>query len=169
MFNKNIKVLGKHSYYMDELKNKNFFSRHLDVYIHAALIGFQYNRKALPDKSSEYASQDRTIFLEQILNEVNNLDFIFRLIILMENSDNLSLDERVTRAFRDDSISSSEQHNQNLLTFNSYVLGGMEVLYEKIIVQGTTELDYIKNSIDFMKEYQIAIEAYKNEDLLNDL
>ncbi|WP_029595888.1 hypothetical protein [Exiguobacterium chiriqhucha] len=178
MFDKNIKISGMHSYYVEELKNQNFFNRYIDVYVHAPLIGFQYGRSSSPDKTSEYANKDINIFLEQVMSEANNLEFIFRLIMLLDDSENLPIEERITRAFRDDALSYGDddtlndvgkRHENNMELFNSYVLGGIEILYEKIIVQGATELDYIKNSFDFMKEYHLSMNLKSADELLKDL
>lgn len=171
MFDKNIKISGKHSFYMDELKNKGLFKRHLDIYIHSAIIGFHYGRVSKSDKTSEYSSYKPTnIFLEQIMTEINNLEFVYRLVMLLHEADKLELDERIKRAFRDDSLDEvHEQHKNNMLIFNSYVLGGIEVFYEKIIEQSVTELDYLKKSYEFMKEHNLTMASQTAEDFLNDL
>lgn len=169
MFNKDVKISGKHSYFMDELKNQGFFKRHIDIYMQAAIIGFQYNRRSLINKTGDYSDKTTSIFTETILGEQQNLFFIYRLIILLDNS-NESLDERINRAFRDDSLAEvSNNHEENLKVYNSYVLGGIEILYEKIIEKGATDLDYIKNSFEFIREQHLAITSQSADDLLNDL
>lgn len=171
MFDKNIKISGIHSFYMDELKNRGLFRRHLDIYIHSAIIGFHYGRISQTDKTSQHTTYKPTnIFLEQIMTEVNNLEFVYRLIMLLHDSDKLILEERIKRAFRDDSLEEvHEQHKKNMLIFNSYVLGGIEVLYEKIIDQSVTDLDYLRKSYEFMKEHNLAVAAQTADDLLKDL
>ena len=40
-------LYGKHAMYMKELKDKEIFSRYIDVYKAAAPIGFLYNKKVI--------------------------------------------------------------------------------------------------------------------------
>ncbi|MEJ6527402.1 hypothetical protein [Exiguobacterium sp. USCH10] len=104
------------------------------------------------------------------MTEINNLEFVYRLVMLLHEADKLELDERIKRAFRDDSLDEvHEQHKNNMLIFNSYVLGGIEVFYEKIIEQSVTELDYLKKSYEFMKEHNLTMTSQTAEDFLNDL
>jgi len=58
-----------------------------------------------------------------ILNESTKLDFLYRLIILLHDKDVVELEERIKRAFRDDSSNDlSEKHLENMSIFNSYYI-----------------------------------------------
>lgn len=168
MFKNNIAIHGKHAYYMTELDKNRIFNRLLDIYVNAPVVGFFYNRKGVEDKSVPHQDLKKSIFTEQINQEEETLKFIFRLIMLLENSKEINLDERVTRAFRDDSLK-NESHKQNMKLFHSYVLGGIEVLYEKIIEKGATEQDYIKNAYEFMKEQNLAFNHKSADEILKEL
>ena len=155
---------------MDELDIHNFFDRKIDVYINAAIVGFRYNRKQPKDKSTAFKDQKSTIFAEQMIKEGSTLEFIYRLILLLENSNSNSLEDRINRAFRDDSLEDiSGRHKENMELFNSYVLGGIEILYEKLLETGATREDYMKNAYKFMKEQELAFTKPKADDLVDNL
>lgn len=155
---------------MDLLKEKGFFSRILDIYINAAIIGFQYNRKGELDTSDTYKDKKTTIFVEQVLGEKSSLEFIYRLIMLLDNKKESTLENRITRAFRDDSLTDvTDNHNENMKVFTAYVLGGIEVLYEKIIEKGATEQDFMKNAYEFVKEQNLSFTDKCADDILEEL
>lgn len=155
---------------MDLLKEKGFFSRILDIYINAAIVGFQYNRKGVTDTSDTYKDKKTTIFAEQLIGEKSTLEFIYRLIMLLDNKKEYALEDRINRAFRDDSLTDvTNNHDENMRTFNSYVFGGIEVLYEKIIEKGATEQDFMKNAYEFVKEQNLSFTNTCADDILDDL
>lgn len=170
MFKNNIVIYGKHAYYMEQLDQNRIFNRLLDIYVNAPLIGFYYKRTGIEDKSAPYQDYKKSILAEQTIKENENLIFIFRLIMLLHNSNEISLDDRVARAFRDDSLKEkTEAHKENMKLFHSYVLGGIEILYEKIIEKGATEQDFIKNAYDFMKAINYSVNKISADELLNSL
>ncbi|WP_417897777.1 hypothetical protein ABN702_16015 [Bacillus haimaensis] len=170
LFDRNIIITGKHSAYMDLLKDNNIFSRHLDVYINAAIVGFQYNRKSSPDKSEAYKDKRTQIHTEQLVKESSILEFIYRLIMLLDNQKEIDLENRINRAFRDDSLYDvSEKHAENMKLYSSYVLGGIEILYEKIIEKGVTEQDLMKNAYEFIKEQNLSFTNKSADEILYEI
>lgn len=170
MFEKNVNIIGKHALYINDLKKNNFFERFLDVYINAAFIGFKYNRRVKPDNMDEGKFEKATIMAEQMISEGSTLEFIYRVIMLLENEENLSLEERVTRAFRDDSLDKvSERHEENMKVFNEYVLGGIEVLHEKLVKYAATKEDYMKNAYNFVREMNTEMISEVPEDLIDEI
>lgn len=170
IFDKTIVLTGKHAYYADMLKERGFFNRILDVYVNAPLVGLTYNRKAQKDTSPEYKDIDKKVFMETITKETSSLEFVYRLTLLLDQQQEVNLEERVNRAFRDDAHDEiREKHEENMNNFNSYVLGGIEVLYEKIIAQGGTNMDFIRNAYDFMKEQNLSLSDQSADKLLDTL
>lgn len=170
MFKKNVAIYGKHSQYVDELTNNKFFHRAIDAYINAAVVGFRYNRKSTRDKSAAYKDAKTTIFAEQMIKESPTIEFIYRLILLLENCTNDSLEDRINRAFRDDSLEDvSDRHKENMEVFNSYILGGIEILYEKLLETGATQEDYMKNAYNFIKDQELTFNKLKADDLIDSL
>lgn len=171
IFDKNIIIVGKHSSYIDMLKEKGFFKRHLDAYINAAIVGFQYNRIGVEDNKSEPYKDKRTqIHTEQLIGESATLEFIYRLIMLLDKKDALPIEDRISRAFREDSIEEiNTKHQENMALFKSYVLGGIEVLYEKIIEKGATDQDLMKNAYEFVKEQYLSFTSVNADDVIKNL
>lgn len=168
IFDKTIILTGKHAYYADMLKERGFFNRILDVYINAPLVGLTYNRKSDKDRSPVYKDVDKKIFMEQISKELSTLEFVYRLTLLLDQQQSIPLEERVNRAFRDDAFDDiSKKHEENMSLFNSYVLGGIEILYEKIIAQGATNSDFIRNAYAFMKEQNLSISDQSADNLID--
>lgn len=123
------------------------FSRNIDVYMIAPLIGFLYGRKADLDKSS---NENTKIFPQQLSNELTNLRYIYQLIMLLDKKYEPSFDERLNKAFR---YYGSEQAQVDEQLYEQYVLGGVDVLFEKLIENATVAEDYVKNLYDFMEEF----------------
>ena len=153
MFDKNIELKGKHaSYvkYLDAKDNNGAFNRYIDLYMIGAIWGSIHNKKSQIDNSGNETAK---ILTETLIGERNKLEFIYRLIMLIDDSEYLTNEERLDRAFRDDT--DPEALEKNLETFHSYALGGIESLYEEFRVC-TTRDDLID------KVYQI-VERFYNE------
>ena len=128
-------------------KNNRLFSRNLDVYLLAPIVGFLYSRTAELDKGDE-----TKIFPEQISREQTSLWFSYRLIMLLDKKHEPDFEKRVNRAFRN--YCTVTPQNPEALLYESYVRGGVDVLYEKLIEAAKTEDDYLKNLYDFMEEFE---------------
>jgi len=153
MFDKEYLFRGSHAEKVIKLtssfdNNKSkLFSRNIDVYIMAPIIGFLYKRKADIDRST---SEVTKIFAEQLSNERSTLLFIYRLIMLLDKEHEADFNERINKAFR---YYDSEKAAVDEELFESYVRGGVDVLYEKLLGNITSEEDYLKNLYDFLEEF----------------
>jgi len=153
MFNDDIQLHGKHAHYVKELASAEFqlFQRNLDVFMNGAIVGLIYGKKEIRDRESQYKDVQTNILASAINKERINLDYIHRLIMILDKAD-ISIDEKINRAFRDDSNSDmNNNHTKNLELFYSYALGGISVLYDKIIKEGINKEDYFKKAHGFMK------------------
>jgi hypothetical protein len=156
MFTKNYRVLGKHATYIrflnayaqnldKKVKAAGIFAYAVDVYMVAPLIGAAYKRKAPVDTESK---DDLNILAEQFISRQKQLDDVYRLVMLSDESVKLSDDERIDRAFKTDE--DSKQQAVNLEIFHQYMRGGVEWLYERITEGTDYYLDKIK---DFLTLY----------------
>ena len=135
------------------------FERNLDVYINAPLIGFLYNRKAEKDSNGDVSPQN--IFPEQMINASDKLQYILRLIILLDKEHEPDETKRINKAFRDFG------QEEDLALFDNYVLGGIEVLYEKLIEDANKPSDYIDHLYNFIEEFNDHFNSkVSNEDIL---
>lgn len=178
MFNKPYEVKGKHATYIRFLnaytknvdKDKNtkvagLFSVAVDVYIIAPLIGASYNRRSPVDIISENRQDSLTIFGDAIISRQKQLEDIYRLIMLSEKSGNLSNDERVERAFRDDD--NADKLAENMELFHEYMRGGVEWLYEQTLnglsVATATQDDYLGKIKDIVTLFAEDFELCSQE------
>jgi hypothetical protein len=139
------------------------FERNLDVYIVAPIIGFLFGRKAEIDKT---ADKTTSVFPEQILNEQTTLKFNYRIIMLLDQKNEPDIDERINKAFR---YSGRDQTVADEELYNKYVLGGVDVLFEKIFEPAKTSGDYIKNLYDFIEEFNDRFNEAVTSDSLIEL
>ena len=83
--------------------------------------------------------------------ESKTLNFNYELIMLLHNKDKLSIEDRLDNAFRYNA--GTEEKEECTKIFEQYVLGGIEILEEKLLKDATTIDDYINNIYNFISEY----------------
>ena len=113
MFENDYTINGKHATYLKFLAKKNarddtdpdnpaaarLFERYIDVYMNAAVWGLLYSRTAKRDT----ASDDRArVYADAFANERDNCVFLYRMVMLLDKTTELTPEERVDRAFRYD-------------------------------------------------------------------
>jgi len=172
MFDKEYDILGKHALYVRQLardikiNDKSLFERYLDVYLNGAIFGLLYNRTAKRDTSPEQANIPASVFN----TSRNDCVFLYRLVMLLEQTTKATPDERIDRAFRHDADETmKDKLDENMILFHSYVLGGIEVLYEKYTDSCTTEEDYIERIYTLMCDFQEEIKGISYEKKLKEL
>ena len=134
LFNGDYKFRGKHALYVKFLTTERgqlsedkaiIFERIVDAYMISALVGLRQNRRSKIDDSINESS---TINYGTLQSESNKINYIYRVIMLCDKSQGLSEKERIDRAFKRDTDKKAIEENMRL--FNSYVLGGLEFIYE---------------------------------------
>lgn len=166
MFDKQYRFTGSHAEKVnaltaifDESSKAKLFERNLDVYINAPLIGFLYCCKAVKDTNAAISPQN--IFAEQMINASDQLKYILRLIILLDKEYQPDEAVRLDKAFR--------QFGQveELALFDQYVLGGVDVLYDKLIEGDGSPSGYVNRLYDFLEEFNDRYNSYvSSEDIL---
>ncbi|NCC87251.1 MAG: hypothetical protein EOM05_05220 [Clostridia bacterium] len=152
MFDKEYSFRGKHCEYVIKLtaefdtQKHKLFPTNYDVYAVAPIIGFLYGRKAELDKTGDSTK----IFPDKLMKENTNLLFNYRLILLLDKANESDFEKRIDKAFRQ--YGSDKAANDEAL-YEEYVRGGVEVLYEKLIVSANSPEDYFANLYDFMDEF----------------
>lgn len=159
MFDKEYSFKGKHAEMVEKLtgtfaisnedgtqKQKHtLFKRNFDVYLLAPIIGFLYSRKSVVD--TELKVNPTKIFAEILMKNSDDLKFNYRLIMLLDKENEPDNEKRIEKAFRGQESKSDEE------LYDRYVLGGVEVLYEKLIENGTSLQDVTTNLYDFLEEF----------------
>lgn len=174
MFDREIAVKGKYAGYLKSLSqlpgnasekdkamydNFKLFESYVSVYMVAPIIGLLHGRKAYYDVSDD--SKETAGILEgALIKNSSKLKYIYRLIVLSDDSEALSAEEKIDSAFREDS--NEEAVKKGMATYTAYFLGGLEVLYETFVLECITEDDYIRKMFDFVSEF-------KDEQSIDDL
>ena len=157
MFNGEYRFKGRHAERVvrlcstfDNVSNAILFKRFLDVYINAPLVGFLYGRRADPDYTKNGAGQveDRKVFAAQVINSSKDLQFNFWLIMLLDSDYEPDEEKRIDKAFK-----KMGQDPKDEERFDSYVRGGVDVLYEKLMEGDTEPGDYVNRLYDFLSEF----------------
>ncbi len=154
MFDKEYVFHGKHAEIVKRLtaalgpKTKaKVFTTNYDVYAVAPIIGYLYGRRADIDKSSDETTK---IFTDKMMVESDNLKFNYRILMLLLNKAQ-SDEERQRIVFKIDNDDEARAEYDKI--YNEYVLGGVEILGEKILADASTVDDYIINAYNFMDEF----------------
>lgn len=134
-FKKEFEFRGKHARMADEMVFLNdyqhtYFKRLVDLYVAAAVIGFRIDRKAEADYSPY---ESKSIFPEQMLKAKEDLDFILQIMIMLEHAGKQPAEECVKKAFR--GVGTKEEFEYYQKLFHDYVRGGVEELYERLIIR----------------------------------
>lgn len=127
--------------------SSSLFCRNLDVYILAPIVGFLFNRIGKIDNTAKTAN----ILYDAMSKELSTLWFNYRLVMLLDEKYEPDFENRVSKAFRDYGKESSVADEER---YEAFVRGGVEVLYEKLIVSSNVEEDYLKNLHDFLEEFE---------------
>ena len=134
--------------------------RSYDVYINAPIIGFLYGKKGIKNTNSEIA--DQNIFPEQMINNSDQLIYLLRLILILDSDYEPDEEKRLDKAFRE-----LGKDENDLALFDSYVLGGVEILYEKLISEASGLGYYMNRLYDFIEEFHERFnEDISNKDIL---
>ena len=155
MFERDYELKGKHAMYTKFLRDTGkVFSRYIDVYMEGAIIGFLHGRLAEKDSNNtDSANMLASVFIE----ERDTCIFLYRLLMLLDTTTGLTDEQRLDRAFREDS--NEEALKRNMALFNSYVRGGIEVLYEKFSTNCTTSDDYLNMIYSFVDNFKNDIDG----------
>ena len=159
MFDKQYRFKGRHALRVDQLtgvfdgeSRAQLYARNVDVYTNAPLVGFLYGRTAeLDDTRNPETNQiyNQNVMGDRVIYSQEELLFNFRLIMLLDKEYEPDPDKRIDKAFRHMGEDPADEER-----FDSYVRGGVDVLYEKLIEGGTDPEDYINRLFEFVEEFQ---------------
>lgn len=159
MFDKQYRFRGSHALRVDALTSvfdseskAKLFDRNVDVYANAPLVGFLYGRTAeLDDTRNPETNQvyNQNVMGDRVIYSQEELLFNFRLIMLLDESYESNEDIRIDKAFRHMGEDPSDEAH-----FDSYVRGGVDVLYEKLIAGVSSPDEYVTRLYDFVDEFQ---------------
>ena len=128
--------VGKHRDYVDKLWTQgkiqeSYFRRLVDLYAVAAIVGLKAKRRS-PEERDE-SDVNRTVQMKQLNENYQTLLPIMRMVLIMDDSRNMSFEEKLESAFAIPEDYDTYKVNMDL--FNSYVRGGIEYLYEHLVLR----------------------------------
>lgn len=170
MFDKDMQIRGKYATYWKALTqlpgnanetstNFKIFETYISTYMVAPIIGLLHGRRAYYDPSDD--SKDTAGMLAEIqIKNSQKLKYIYRLIILSDDSLGLTDEEKIDLAFRETDDADAVKKGMELYT--AYFFGGLEVLYETFVQECITDDDYISKIFEFVNDF-------KEEQAIDDL
>ena len=128
--------VGKHIDYVDKLWTQgkiqeSYFRRLVDLYAVAAIVGLKAKRRS-PEERDE-SDVKRTVQMKQLNENYQTLLPIMRMILIMDDTRDMSFEEKLESAFVIPEDEATYKANMEL--FNSYARGGIEYLYEHLVLR----------------------------------
>lgn len=128
--------VGKHRDYVDKLWTLNkiqesYFKRLVDLYAIAAIVGLKAKRRSSEERDD--SDIKRTVQMKQLNENYQTLLPIMRVVLIFDNSRNLTFEEKLESAFI--IPEDEETYKSNMELFNSYARGGIEYLYEQLVLR----------------------------------
>lgn len=165
MFDKDFRITGKHANYWKDLcelagnvpdrdlhNNFKIFKAYIDAYIVCPLIGYQFNRKGIIDNTEE---GNAGMLAEVFGKRRSELKYVYQIIMLLDEESEPDANKRIYRAFRfsEENPEDRKLIEENMKVFNSYFLGGLEILHEEFVEQCHDEDDYLKKMHSFVQHF----------------
>lgn len=160
MFDRDVQIRGKHATYLKALTRTpgntrkegsdfKIFENYIHVYMVAPIIGLVYGRRGAVDPD-DHSKDTAGMLAEILIKNQSKLKYIYRLIVLLDETEGLTKEEKIDRAFREN----EEAVKAGMALFRSYFLGGLELLYENFVERCVTEKDYIDRMYGFVEEFR---------------
>ena len=171
MFDKQYRFKGRHALRVDqltgafdEISKAKLIDRNVDVYANAPLIGFLYGRTAdLDDTKNPETGQvyNQNVMGDRVIYSSEELQFNFRLIMLLDANYEPDVEKRIDKAFKHMGEDPADEER-----FDSYVRGGVDVLYEKLIEGATDPNDFIIRLYEFIEEFNDRFNSEIESDVI---
>ena len=138
---------GTHAQRVIELVSLGFFKRNIDVLEVAPVVGFEYNRFASENKQDDMSTK---VFLKQLQDANERLELNYKTITLLDKSFEPDESERLKRAFQ---VAPEQRDPSHLERYESFVRGGVDYLYEKLVGTGNTPYERLMELDDLVDSF----------------
>ena len=167
---------GKHADYVRKLTSEidtrtkfKIFQYNVDVLVLAPIVGMIYGRSSSIDNDNSINSVK--INYQQLTNRSSSINYNKELILLLNRRENIDINERINRAFRyiyDEKEEMQAKKEECEKEYIEYVLGGVEVLFEKIMLNNDPKNidDYIDNLFSFVSDIKERMSSIVSDDEL---
>lgn len=171
MFDKQYRFRGRHAVRVDALTSvfdgeskAKIFDRNVDVYANAPLVGFLYGRTAEPDDTRNPETNqvyNQNVMGDRVIYSGDELQYNFWLIMLLDANYEPDEEKRIDKAFRHYGQDPADEER-----FDSYVRGGIDVLYEKLVEGDSTPEAFANRLYEFIDEFN---DRFNSEISSNDI
>ena len=152
MFLKNYYFYGKHADMVKSLTDKveeesgaKIFNSAVELFIYSAMVGLFYNHRSKPDSDR---NRHTNILAEQFNGKNREIQIVFKFVTLLGNQDKYDEITRLNKTFR------NPETDDNYKTFEEYVLGGLEEIYDKLMIKSNTNYqDYLTSLNKLLNEF----------------
>lgn len=134
---------------IDPTSGSKIFNSGIELYMTSAIVGAAFDLKADPDVG------DKTfrILANQFTNHGDELNFIFKLVMLNANKSTNENIDRINNAFKYNPDDDEYQSNAKL--FEKYMLGGLKELYDTFILSSNKRYeDYLTSLNKFVEKFK---------------
>ena len=138
---------GTHAMRAEELKDLGFFERLIDILAVAPIVGFEYNRRS--EKNNQDGAE-KGIFRAQLAKVDNQLELDYKTIMLLDKQHTPDEAERFRKAFQ---TAPDQRAEEDLERFESYVRGGIDFLYEKLVGSGNTPYERMMELYELVESF----------------
>lgn len=131
---------GKHATMARELVDRTgnkLFDTYIDLFINAAMVGIALHKKGIKEKGNENTTK---IPFDVINKRMPKIWLLVQLAVLTDSDLNLSKDDRLEALYRHADLSP-----EYVTLFESFMLGGLEFLHERLYTVGASELQQATN------------------------
>lgn len=138
---------GRHAERATKLKELGFFPRLVDILAVAPLLGFEYSRCADKDDENKLSSE---MPLFQLTKVQAQCELNYKMIMLLDKAYTEDEELRFKKAFQ---IACDQRAEEDLERYESYVRGGIDLLYEKLVGSGNTQDERLMELYDFVESF----------------
>lgn len=135
---------------IDADSNSYIFSSSVELFIFASLVGCYFNRRCKPERST---GKETKIMVSQFLEHKNDINLAFRFVLLTGGRDKTDVTERLNRTFR------NPETEDNYALFEEYMLGGVDEIYEHLILSSNTHYEDYLTSLNKLLDEIRRVEA----------
>lgn len=161
IFNQLFLIKGKHANMMRELKEKiGNECRNIDIFYISIVLGLTQNRHAEID--SDVKIEPAKIDPEQMIRYGDDIEFLYRLVMLSDTNYCISSQKRADKAFRYKNDGSCEKDE---IHFVQTMLGGLEFFYEQVAKNTASTADVFNNIYELVDSYNDMSEEITEDSL----
>lgn len=159
MFDSDMSITGKYATYWKALcktpgnavetsTNFKIFDSYISAYMVAPILGLMNHKKGVITDADKEIKDSAGMMAEVQIKYQKRLKYIYQLIILTDDTLNISDQERVMWAFNP----SEDDVKRGMKLYTDYFFGGLDILYERFVKGCTTDDDFLTMIHQFVKE-----------------